>query len=381
MVPLPTSGERQVAAALRDQTPVQGLPGVSIEDVKLNPSAFDISFELRSGKNRVQVLGEIKQTFSPRTISEITPWVRRLKNLRPDVAVALIAPALSEQSQTFCLENGIDFLDLAGNISINIPGKFTLRRTGLRARTRSSDSTESPPQTSNVFSGRYSRVLRVLLEKPKLWTLTEIGKELDEQTRRLANALPASREVSFSISPGTISKALASLEEQLLIRRKGTAVVLPEPKRVLFQWAEKYKERYRWRLRSSFQTANPFGKDLAKMKAGIQPLISGFYAFTAAAAASATAPFIDLDVVDIFLLPTKAESSLRKLKSAEDGAPPLRFITPYDGGVFLYARQVRGIPVVSDIQAYLDLFSRGGRDLKQADYVLEKVIEPRWRTA
>jgi DNA-binding HxlR family transcriptional regulator len=381
MVPLPTFAERQVADALRDQTPVQGLPGVSIKDVKLNPSAFDISFELRSGKNRVQVLGEIKQTFSPRIISEIAPWVRRLKNLRPDVAVALIAPALSEQSQTFCLENGIDFLDLAGNISINIPGKFTLRRAGLRARARASDPTESSPQTSNVFSGRYSRVLRVLLEKPKLWTLTEIGKELDEQTRRLTNALPASREVSFSISPGTISKALASLEEQLLIRRRGTAVVLPEPKRVLFQWAEKYKERYRWRLRSSFQTANPFGKDLAKMKAGIQPLISGFYAFTAAAAASATAPFIDVDVVDIFLLPTKSDSSLRKLKSAEDELPPLRFITPYDAGVFLYARQVRGIPVVSDIQAYLDLFSRGGRDLKQADYVLEKAIEPRWRTA
>src|SRR5262245_46992053 len=138
MPSLPNLGERQVAEALRDQVPVQGLPGVSIEAVKDNPSPFDISFELRSGKNRVQVLGEIKQTLSPRTISEIAPWVRRLKDLRPDVAVVLIAPALSEQSQTFCLDNGIDFLDLAGNISINVPGKFTLRRTGLRTRARAS---------------------------------------------------------------------------------------------------------------------------------------------------------------------------------------------------------------------------------------------------
>jgi len=373
--------ERQVSAALRDQIPVQGLPGVSIEEVKENPSPFDISFELRSGKNRAQVVGEIKQTFSPRTISEITPWVRRLKELRPDVAVMLIAPALSEQSQTFCLENGIDFLDLAGNISMNIPGKFTLRRTGLRARARGNDPPKKSPQSSNVFSGRYSRVLRVLLEKPTLWTLTEIGRELDEQTRRVANAFRTSAEFSFSISPGTISKALASLEEQLLIRRRGTAVVVTEPKRLLMQWAEKYKERYRWRLRSSFKTANPFGKDLERIKAGIEPLVSAPYAFTAAAAASAAAPYVDLDVVDIFLLLTKSDNSLRKLKPSQEDSPPLRFITPYDAGVFLYARELREIPVVSDIQAYLDLYARGGRDLKQADYLMEKAIEPRWRAA
>jgi hypothetical protein len=108
---------------------------VSIEDVQEKPEPpFDISFELRSGRNRIQVLGEIKQTFSPRIVAEIAPWIRRLKSLRPDLAVALLAPALSDQAQAFCTDNRIDFVDLAGNISINVPGKFTLRRTGMRAR-------------------------------------------------------------------------------------------------------------------------------------------------------------------------------------------------------------------------------------------------------
>ncbi len=376
----PNSIERQVAAALRNQEPVKDLAEVSIEDINENPKpAFDISFELRSGKNRITVLGEIKQTFTPRMIADIAPWIRRVRFLRPDLAVALVSPALSDQAQAFCIENGIDFLDLAGNISINIPGKFTLRRTGLRARTRSVQNSESP-KTGNVFSGRYSRVLRVLLENPKLWTLTEIGRELTAESDRFSKSISISNSVDFSISLGAISKALASLEEQLLIRRRGTAVAVPEPKRLLVQWAEKYKERYRWRLRSSFQTGNPFGKDLEKIKTGIEPLVSGPYAFTSAAAASSSAPYIDIDVVDTFLFANRSAGSLRKLASPGNRDPLLRFITPYDIGVFMYSRRVGGIPIVSDIQAFLDLYARGGRDLKQADYLLENSIAPRWRT-
>ncbi|HET7103292.1 MAG TPA: hypothetical protein VFI20_04330 [Terracidiphilus sp.] len=47
----------------------------------------------------------------------------------------------------------------------------------------------------------------------------------------------------------------------------------------------------------------------------------------------------------------------------------------------MYAKQYDDIPVVSDIQAYLDLSARGGRDQKQADYLFEKAIEPTWKAA
>jgi hypothetical protein len=54
---------------------------------------------------------------------------------------------------------------------------------------------------------------------------------------------------------------------------------------------------------------------------------------------------------------------------------------PYDLGVFMYARRYEGIPAVSDVQAYLDLVARGGRDQKQAEYLFENVIEPMWKAA
>jgi hypothetical protein len=128
----------------------------------------------------------------------------------------------------------------------------------------------------------------------------------------------------------------------------------------------KFKERHRWRLSSTFQTGNPFGNDLANLDRGIEPLVSGPYAFTAA---SAEAPFVDLDVVEVFLLSNRSDSSLRKQGPSQNSVPSLRFVTPYDVGVFMYTRRVRKIPIVSDAQAYLDLHAR----LKQADYLLPEL--------
>jgi hypothetical protein len=368
--------ERTVVRALQDQAPVRDLPGVRICGVRAQPEErFDIAFELQSGKSRIRVLGEIKLALSPKLLEEIAPWIRRMKSLREDVAFALICPALSPQSQAYCIENGIDFLDLAGNISINVPGRFTIQRLGIRSKQRTESTGLSP--AINVFSGRSSRVLRVLLQKPKSWTLTEVANEIAAETQRVSRAF-RSRQIEFAISLGAISKALSSLEEQLWIRRKGSSVLVPEPRRLLMEWAEKYKERYRWRLRSSFQTSNPFGPDVSDIVKGLRPLMPAPYAFTAAAAAI-DAPFVELDRIDVFLSESDATKRLRQLDQRPGSGARLRFIYPYDIGVFMYCRVETLAPIVSNIQTYLDLYAQGGRDLKQADFLLSGAIEPRWK--
>ncbi len=373
--------ENTIAEALRNQIPVRALPGVSIANVQEQPGQpFDISFDLLSGPNQIRVLGEVKPTFSPRVLEEIGPWIRRLKSLRTDVAVAVIAPQLSSQAQTFCIENGIDFLDLSGNVFINVPGKFTLQRNGMRASAEFAVPSQSA-RTANVFSGRFSRVLRVLLQQPRPWSISEIARELEKESTQFRDRFPGA-ECDFAISQGSISKAITGLEEQLGVRRRGTAIIVPEPARLLRMWADKYKERYRWRLRSSFQTGNPFGSDLTKIADGISPLLQGVYAFTGAIAATKDAPFIDVDIVDVFVASGAADAmSLRSLKSQASSGPPIRVITPYDAGVFMYSNLLDRALVVSPVQAYLDLYARGGRDLKQAEYLLDNVIQRQWRSA
>jgi hypothetical protein len=373
-----TQFARKVLDALRKQVPVRDFAGVRIEQVRQEPERpFDVSFELTSGSNRIRVLGEIKQAPSPKMLAEIGPWMQRMKSLKEDTAFAIIAPALSPQAQAYCVESRIDFLDLAGNVSIQVPGKFTLQRLGRRNLER--DQPADSPRSMNAFSGRSSRVLRVLLEKPKLWSLTDISKELAAEGIRVEKVY--GQAIDFAVSQGLISKVLSSLEEQLWIRRQGSAVLVPEPRRLLLAWAEKYKERYRWRLRNSFEVPNPFGEGVSRISEQLQERIGGAYAFTAAAAASVIAPFVELDRVDIFLGDAQSGARLRQLAERESTGPKLRLIEPYDMGVFLYSKREGKVPIVSNLQAYLDLYARGGRDLKQADYLLSNTIEPRWRAA
>jgi hypothetical protein len=380
-VSLPTT-EAAIVQALKDQVPFVQLPGIQVTEV-VDSRPFDVRFDLESGTNKVRVYAEIKQSISPRQLENIAPWIARLKAIEKDAAFAIVSPTLSQQAQAFCIEAGIDFLDLAGNISINVPGKFVLQRTGQRGKNvvRSAEG----PREVNVFSGRFSRVLRVLLQNPRDWTLSEIAQELEKESRNnpLAGGFQPDLQSrrSFVVSPGTISKALRTLEEQLWVRRRGTSILVPEPRRLLDAWAAKYRERYRARLRSSITFPNPFGQDLTTISNGLGSSSIGPFAFTGPAAANVRAPFIDLDTVDVYLPQPKQTESLRDLPKRKADGPPLRFLEPYDLGVFMYAKRFDNIPVVSDIQAYLDLSARGGRDQKQADFLFEGTIVPMWRPA
>lgn len=375
--------KKRTATALKQQEPLKGLPGARVSKVKLQPrQPFDISFELASGKGRVRVFGEIRQAFSPKLLDEISPWVKRVKSMRNDVAYAMIAPAFSPQAQSYCVENEIDFIDLAGNIFISVPGQFTIQRTGMRAQLGRTPA--ATPRIVNVFSGRSSRVLRVLLEKPKPWTLTEIAEELNRETQRVSTDVLRT-EINFNISLGFISKTLRSLEEQLWIRRGKGQLLVPEPRRLLIQWAEKYKERFRWRLGNSFETSNPYGSDVNTIGQSLRNEFRQLpFAFTGVAAAAVRAPYLDAGTVDICLPNAANTSALRSLDGRQSREPRLRFIYPYDAGVFMYSQEskpVAGVPLVSDIQAYLDLYAQGGRELKQAEYLFGKVIQPRWAAA
>ena len=402
--------ESALVDGLRKQTPIKDLPGVAIENVRLQPKpGFDVAFEIRSGGQRILVFAEVKPDFSPRRLAEIAPWIQRLRSLREDVSIAVAAPSLSRQSQAFCIENGIDFLDLAGNVFISVPGKFTLQRTGMRDRSVEPATLAIP--VMNVFSGRASRVLRVLLEKPGEWSVKSIADELTRESERLAREVPE-WQLNFSISMGTVSKAIASLDEQLWIRRLGAKIVVPEPARLLRQWAVKYKERYRWRLRDAVQVANPFGTDISTIAVALRPSVPVPFAASGAAAVADVAPWVEADVVDLFTpqpIPDQKTIALGMnnldgkgsgdgtgfgagsgaRRGAGDGTgygdrtggPPLRFIVPFDAGVFMYCRRKGAALEVSLIQAYLDLYARGGRDLKQAEHLLEQAIAPHWSAA
>src|SRR5215813_13453059 len=125
--------EQTIIDALRAQIPLVGLPGVRLTEIKDTPTeTFDASFEMESGRNRIQVFAEIKPYFTPKALEAMAPWIARLKAVQPEATFAVVTPYLSQQAQEFCIEQGIDFIDLAGNVSINAPGRCVLRRLGTK---------------------------------------------------------------------------------------------------------------------------------------------------------------------------------------------------------------------------------------------------------
>jgi len=364
--------EREIIDALQKNSPFSGIQNLRMGGLELQPKGgFDVVFRLEFGLAGVAVYGEIKNNCTPKLIKETAPWLARLKATKPDSAFALICPALSPEAQRLCLENGIDFIDLAGNFSINVPGKFFLQKLGQKTAKTLTSNYQSP------FAPKASRILRVLLENPmRAWTLTEITKEL------LSNRPKQNRliQIPFEVSLGAVSKTLTGLEEELLIRRQAAGILVPEPRRLLLRWAEKYKERYRWYLRSSFKTTNPFGENLPVISKGLAEMFgrSTEFAFTGASATAITAPFVDAATIDVFVSSPEGMEKIRQYKSTVELGPNIRIMLPYDIGVFMYSNLVNDLPLVSDIQTYLDLYAQGGRDFKQAEYLFERRIQPRW---
>jgi hypothetical protein len=367
--------EREIFKALRDNEPFKGLPNVRVANLVEQPDAkqgrFDAKFDLEFGDAKVEVCVEVKSTFTPKQVEQIAPWLSQMKAMKDGTAFALVCPAISPQSQRLCFERNVDFIDLAGNVFINVPGKLLLQRVGMEPQKET-----SPSFYRNPFSGKSSRILRVLLQKPRAWTLTEITEELAKETTRTECA-----GVSFGVSFSLASRVLRSLEEELLVMRRNSSILVPEPRRLLSRWAQEYKDRYRGYLRRSFKIPNPFGHNLESVRQDLDSQLGRqCYAFTGAAAASRIAPFVDVDSFDFY---TSDEAGVKRLREYVSTRPPvgpdLRAVYPFDAGVFLYLLPTGdGTPVVSSVQTYLDLFARGGRDLTQAEYLFEKQIAPEW---
>jgi hypothetical protein len=370
--------EQEIIEQLRKGTPFEGLSDISIVETQLAPpmgarftdpsSRPDVVLRLDFAGVFMTVYGEVKTQVTPKLLKQIGPWLARVKTLNPAETYALICPFLSPISQQYCQENMIDFIDLSGNVLLRFPSKILIQRLNRPNIYRERQRFRNP------FGGASSRVVRVLLQFPsRAWTGTAIGKELNQESER------QNRGKEFQLSVSSISKTIQSLEEELLIRRDALQIVVLEPRQLLFRWADKYRDHYKWARRSSWTSKNPFGFDVQSSIKGFQSQFEDLdFAVTGAAAANLIAPFVNIDRIDVFISQKSSSEALRALNTEPSVGPDFLFTYPYDSGVFMYARKINDLPVVSNIQAYLDCYARGGRDMKQADYLLSNVIEEQW---
>jgi hypothetical protein len=145
---------------------------------------------------------------------------------------------------------------------------------------------------------------------------------------------------------------------------------------VLAEWAGRYNFRNNEVLEYYCSEEAPaIEKALAEIAGDPEPQV----AMTGFSAAARMAPVVKNQRVTAYVSGNWQEVARKlNLKKVTSGANVM-LLKPYDDGVFYGLQRVAGLPIVSPVQAYLDLKGYRGRGEEAADELLEKVLRPLWQ--
>jgi hypothetical protein len=171
--PLPMKEiERLGAEAIRAL--FQEIPVVALHSLEIESPAQDKRVDLLAsvdvaGEHHVLVC-EAKQSGQPRFIRDAIYQLRDyLREFPKPATPVVIAPYLSPESRQLCLQNGVSFLDLEGNVRLAFGTVFIDR---VRANKPSPELRE----LKSLFKPKSAQVLRVLLRDPKKsWKVVDLA--------------------------------------------------------------------------------------------------------------------------------------------------------------------------------------------------------------
>jgi len=154
-----------------------------------------------------------------RLVREGVNQLLRYKEYYPDSYGLVAAPFISSRSASICLQEGVGYLDFAGNCYLSFQQVY-IRIEGQPnpfGRDRSLRS---------LYAPKASRILRVLLANPidRIWKVKELGEE-------------------SGVSIGLVSNVKKLLDEREWIEDHEVGFSLSDPGALLREWAENYSYR------------------------------------------------------------------------------------------------------------------------------------------
>ncbi len=296
------------------------------------------------------IVVEAKSSGQPRSVREAINQLLRYRNELVHSYGVVAAPYISTQSAEICREEGIGYIDLAGNCRLAFP-RFYVEREGRP------NPTPQRRDLRSLYSAKATRVLRVLLVNPKkTWKLQPLAQEA-------------------GVSLGQAFNVKKLLAEREWIRADDEGLRLAEPRQLLTEWTQNYN--FRRNTARDFYSLDSLPEIESKL-AAIGRDKNIVYAFTAFSAAARLAPMVRYQRASAYV--EGDPSVLAKALGAKEvpSGANLTLLSAYDEGVFYGGNEVGGVQMVSPVQAYLDLIGYRGRGEEAATFLLERVIEPQW---
>ncbi|MFO7773839.1 MAG: type IV toxin-antitoxin system AbiEi family antitoxin [Dehalococcoidia bacterium] len=310
----------------------------------------DLLFEVRAGNRVSKIIVEVKSRGEPRQVRYAIQQLREYLARVEDVYGVVAAPYISNDTGRLCRENGMGYVDLAGNCFINF-GQIYIEQKNYP------NPIVEKRQLRSFFSPRSSRVLRVMLLNPRRsWQVQELAEEAN-------------------VSLGLVSRIKDRLLDLEYAREENRRILLNRPGELLERWAANYSFR-RNKMYDFFGFGEP--KEIERKVAGYCQAREIPYALTLFSGAALVAPFARYTRGFAYVgtgIRELAESI--ELKEVSSG-PNFSVLEPYDEGVFYGSRRVEGLQVACDVQLYLDLMGYKGRGEESAKFLLEHRIKPQW---
>lgn len=319
---------------------------------------FDAMVEASWGKATARFAVECKSLSTPKAFQD---GLNRLKtaSLPRGYLPMLLVPFLNaEQLQELEIE-GISGIDLCGNGVVVAPERFAVFRAGGKNR-----FTSSAP-IKNIYRKNSSMVGRIFLLRPRYETVQAVRAEINRR-----NLLVESWEKK-AMSLSTVSKALKTLEQDLIISRED-AIRLIQPDKLLQKLRENYdspkvKARVRLKLPTEIGTvAEQVWKESQKL--GL-PLVA-----TGISSVGRYAVMQRQDLLSVYC--PRLDELLETLAGSQsDRFPNLELVETEDERVYFDSRQEGNFRWSSPVQVYLELMAGDKRDRETAEQVKSYIID------
>lgn len=324
------------------------------EDNLFNTSVIEVDWQGKKTKFAVT----LKSISTPKAFQAA---LNQLKLMSPPVEYGLmvIMPFLNDDQLYELERNGLSGIDLCGNGVVIAPGTFSVFRSGSKNKFPSS------ALIKNVYRKNSSMVSRAFLATPHYITVQEICEEVN----RLNLLISSWNKTPMSIS--TVSKALKTLENDLIISRED-AICLLQPDKLLDKLSEYYspvvvKKAMRLKLMVEKESITKTLRETAQ-QAGL-PLVA-----TGVSSVSQYAVMQRGDVLALYC--PRIEKIAEMLPGSQsDRFPNLELIETEDETVFFDAREQEKFRWASPIQVYLELMTGDKRDRETAEQLKALIIK------
>lgn len=331
------------------------LPGarVSVAPSGSTLAGIDAVAEVRFGGQDLRVAVEAKARASAAVREQAAQRLAScLEHAGRDWIGLMVAPYLGPRAREQLRDIGVNFLDLSGNAWIRHDG-ILVDRQGFANKFPEERAGRDP------FADKASLILRALLREPgRTWGIREMASVA-------------------RLDPGFVSRMARELHELGYAQRVAGKLQLRDAQALLDDWAHAYSYR-RNRMRGYYLRVRQAPELLEALRSAKLPE-NAIYALSLQAGAHLVDPYARFSEVHAYVQDADTERAIADsldLKPAKEGANVWLMSPYYRRSAFDGLREAQGLPVVSDVQLYLDLYNYPLRGREQAEHLYEAVIAP-----